>query len=50
MPTMSVANEAQWRLHVKCQFGIDVIAVIYTTAVTAELSASRFTAGAFGFF
>jgi len=50
MPTMSVANEAKRRLHVKCQFGIDVIAVIYTTAVTAELSASRFTAGAFGFF
>jgi len=47
---MSVANEAKRRLHVKCQFGIDVIAVIYTTAVTAELSASRFTAGAFGFF
>jgi len=37
MPTVSVANEAQWRLHVKCQFGIDVIAVIYTRAVTAEL-------------
>jgi len=37
MPTMSVTNEAQWRLHVKCQFGIDVIAVIYTRAVTAEL-------------